>query len=444
MNMERDFDRYLAGWKGRNSRKPLIIRGARQTGKTYAVRKLGATFERFIEINFEKSPQYKEAFRENLEPKRICREISIVCGTEIESGKTLLFFDEIQNCPAAITSLRYFFEEMPQLHVISAGSLLEFALGLVSIPVGRVEYAYLRPLSFREFLLVSGNEVLEKSLAFPDFGNAAHLKALQIVREYFFVGGMPRVVDRYLANRSFLDVRDEQRDIIQTYRDDFLKYSKSGQIGNISTVFNAIPTMVGEKTVYSKIDSQAHPYQIRGAIELLEKAQVVTKVLSAKASGIPLSVGIKSGHYKTIFIDIGLMHCVCAITPESFWGARELLDIFRGAAAEQFVGQELLALAGFNANEGLYYWHRDRAGSQAEVDYVVQIGDELVPVEVKSGSAGKLRSIHQFMIHYPAVSRAIKISQAPFEITSTIVSVPLYSVGSLGKLWHSENQKSKR
>jgi len=434
-SMVRNLDLNLHTWMSKERRKPLLLRGARQTGKTYSVRQLSKKFQNYIEINFEKEPRFRRLFDKDYKVQRIIREISALQSITITPGKTLLFFDEIQACPQAVTALRYFFEDMPQLHVIGAGSLLEFELRNLSIPVGRIEFIYVRPFTFEEYCIATGREALKASIlsATPEhpLDSLIHEEALESLHEYLFIGGMPGVIAAFIEGKSFLAAIEEQRTIIQTYRADFSKYTGRTGIERVEKVFDAIPFMTGEKTVLSRIDPDARAYQIKGALDLLIMARVVIKVQNTTGAGIPLTAGASEKYYKCIFLDVGLMQRILGVQFEDWQKPVHILDRHRGSIAEQFVGQELLHRMGAYEDSGLFYWHRTQRSSQAEVDYLCEANSKAVPVEVKSGTTGHLRSMHQYLLAYPAVSGGIKCSTEPFKQSGTIINVPLYAASRI-------------
>ncbi|MBN1982330.1 MAG: ATP-binding protein [Chitinivibrionales bacterium] len=435
MSMKRQLDIVLASWAEQVSRKPVLLRGARQTGKTYAVHKLRQKFDSFVEINFEKEPMYCAIFNQDLDSARICRDLGLLKNVEIIPGKTLLFFDEIQACPKAILALRYFYEDMAALHVIGAGSLVEFILGETSMPVGRIDFVFVRPLSFLEFLCATNRELLCAQLKKCDFttplSDIVHAKVLSAVREYCFVGGMPSVIKAFWESNSFLAAHKEQRSIIATYREDFNKYAGRAGIELLSRTFDAIPAMVGSKTSFSEIDPDARAYQIRRSLELLEKAMVLYKVRAASGAGVPLSVGASDKHFKTLFLDVGCMQNMLGTNASEWMAGRDIRDIHAGAVAEQFVGQELLVSNDPFECARLFYWHRMARGAQAEVDYLVEDGSKVVPIEVKSSAVGHLKSLHRFLEEYPSIEFGYKVSQENFQQRHRIRSVPFYAVARL-------------
>jgi uncharacterized protein len=446
--MNRNFDQTLLLWAKKDHRKPLLLRGARQTGKTYAVRNLGKIFPSFIEINFEQDPKFCKLFQDDLDINRIVREIGALRQVKIESGKALLFFDEIQNCPKAVVALRYFFETMPDLHVIGAGSLLEFELRNLSVPVGRIAFAYVRPFTFKEFLFATNRSMLAEETAAASIdkpmGQPIHEAMIAALREYLYIGGMPGVINRFVETGSYTAVEEEQRDIIQTYRADFSKYTGRTGIERVEKVFSAIPSMVGDKTVFSRIDPDARTYQIKGAFDLLVMSRVAVKVLNTTGAGLPLSAGASEKHFKSIFLDVGLMQRILEVDYDEWRRSISILDSHRGSIAEQFVGQELMNRHGDHEDADLFFWHRSSVGAQAEVDYLCEGAGHAVPVEVKSSTAGHLRSMHQFLVTYPKISGGIKCSLDPFGRYGKIISVPLYAADRLPEFADYAEKKSQK
>lgn len=431
-NMKRDIIQELKLWKDSEEKKPLIIRGARQTGKTYVIRQFGAEeFQNTIYLNLERNPELKDIFK-TLVPSEINERITLFTNMKPEPGKTLLIIDEIQESTQAILSLRYFHEEMPGLHVIAAGSLLEFALKSENLrmPVGRVQYLYLYPMTFGEFLDALGETELRSHLRrlenLTELPEGLHLKLLEMVRRYYYTGGMPEVVQAYVSTGDIKKCMRIQRSIIDTFIDDFGKYAKDAKHEMLKKVFDAVPAMVGQRFVYTRIDRTVKAGKIKEALELLQTAGIVKRIRQTSGAGLPLSISVHESIFKVLFLDVGLMHAVCGIYAET---AREndFTTIFRGAVAEQFTGQELLANQPAYTKPGLYYWGRNARNSLAEIDYLIEKNGQVIPLEVKSGSLGKMKSLHLFMEAY-RTKRALKISQAPFENGSPVLSLPFYAI----------------
>lgn len=432
--MKRDIYSTLYSWKAALNRRPLLIRGARQTGKSYIVNEFGQTeFKSLITLNFERNPEYKDIF-DTFNPFEILERISLYTGKKTEPGETLLFLDEIQECPKAITSLRYFYEEMPQIHVIAAGSLLEFALSSENfrMPVGRIQYLFLFPLSFGEFLTAIGETELRAFVTdlskLEIIPENLHLKLLEYVRKYFIIGGMPAVVQEYISTRNIFDCQKIQRSILDTYSDDFAKYARKSKHQYLKKVFNAVPGMVGQKFVYTQVDREIKSRDLKEALELLETAGVVTRIRQVNGVGLPLSASVNEAYFKVIFLDVGLLHAISGIYADTAM-EKDLASIFKGAVAEQFAGQELIAHQNPFTKPGLFYWGRQAKNSTAEIDYLIELNAQIVPIEIKSGSTGRMKSLHLFIDYYHS-KRALKISQAPFLAGNPILSLPFYAMES--------------
>ncbi|HAQ61038.1 TPA: hypothetical protein DCR49_03425 [Candidatus Delongbacteria bacterium] len=432
--LKRDIYRTLLEWKNEERRQPLLLRGARQIGKTYLIEQFGRNeFENFVILNLEKNLEYEKFFT-SLDPKDMIEKIAFTTRQNITPGKTLLFIDEIQNCPRAIVALRYFYEEMPDLHVIAAGSLLEFALNRakISIPVGRIQYLFMYPLSFKEFLLALGYDALHDHLyskkEFEKVDEVVHDKLIELVRKYYLLGGMPKVVDEYIRSGDVSKCEKIQRSILDTYSDDFKKYAPEEDIMHLKTVFHSVPSMVGRKYVFSKVDPDTRSADLKKAVNLLEMAGVITRVKRTSASAIPLEAGVKHSYFKLIFLDIGLLHSISGLYPKTMM-ASDLNTVYMGAVSEQFVGQELLAYGDPFHRDSLYYWLRESKNSSAEIDYLIQRDGNIYPIEVKSGSTGRLKSMALFMEQFKS-EKGYKVSQVPYS-EGKITEIPFYLIEKL-------------
>ena len=422
----------LEAWAEDDRRRPLLIRGARQVGKTYAVTALGERrFADVASINLEREPRYRRCF-DTLEPREILDQIGVLRGKPVEPGRTLLFIDEIQECPAAVMALRYFYEHMPELHVIGAGSLLEFALEAerMHMPVGRIQPLFMHPMSFSEFLSAIGEEpALQASRTLAaGAGTAVHEHLIALLRTYLLLGGMPAVVAEYLETGSVARATRVQTAITQTFRDDFGKYARASRHHLLDRVFLHAARLAGRKFMYSKVDPDSRSRDLRAAVELLERAGVVHRVCSTSGAGLPLGAEADDRHYKLVMVDVGLMQNLSGATEQLLDG--DPMRINDGAVAEQFVGQELLAHRSPYERPELFYWHRREKNSSAEVDYLVAAGGRVVPVEVKAGKAGRLRSLGVFTEHYrPPV--AVRVYGDRLRRDGDLVSVPLYGLERL-------------
>ncbi|MCK4401383.1 ATP-binding protein [bacterium] len=431
--MKRDIEKILEDWRREQRRRPLLVRGARQVGKSYTITKFGRmAFDDIIVINFEQNPEYMECFS-TLNTTEIIENISVLCKKDVISGKTLLFLDEIQECPRAITSLRYFYEQMPQLHVIGAGSLMEFVLlsENFKMPVGRIQYLYMKPLSFGEFMDATGNYRLRKLLGTVKWDNtplktAVHKNLISLVKKYMVLGGMPSVVSEYLDSGSLNKCQRIQTSIIQTYRDDFGKYASKVKHKYLQKVFYAVPKMTGRKFKYSHVDPFIQSRDLKEAVEVLEHAGVLYRVKKTSGEGLPLEANANEKHFKVVFLDVGLMQNICGLDSEIIL-LEDLLNINAGALAEQFVAQELLAYQNSFQQPSLHYWNREARNSSAEIDYLIACGGLPIPVEVKSGKTGRLRSMHLYLEKYRG-QVGVRISQLPFSCNLPIISVPIYAI----------------
>lgn len=436
--MRRAIEPILEKWKDRTNRLPIILRGARQVGKSFIIEKFGReNFESLVICNFEFHPELIHCF-DSFDPLAICAKLEVAFKTRIIPGKTLLFLDEIQNCPKAITALRYFKEKLPALHVIAAGSLLEFALHeeQFSFPVGRVEFLYLKPLSFHEYLISQNHnrlvEILESVTLQQPPEPFIHEQLLLLLREYFLIGGMPSVVRCFLETRSFLECQRVLTGLLETYRADFPKYATKTQYRHLQLFFERAPALVCKHFKYTLVSSEHRSSDLKIALEQLQWAGLLHKVLATSASGIPLHIHAKENKFKLLFLDGGLVNCANKLDIAAAWET-ELMQINAGAQAEQFVGQELLAYTDPHMGAQLYYWEREKKGSMAEVDYVIAAGSLLFPIEVKAGTTGSLKSLSQFLLdkHSPF---GIRISQHPLSFHERVLSLPLYLVDQLPRL----------
>ncbi len=431
--MIREIDKNLIEWKKDCNRKPLLIRGARQIGKTYSVRKLSERFDTFLEVNFEENPNIKKLFDDSLTPSLICEKLSAYYNQEIIPGKTLLFFDEIQNCPKAISSLRFFYEKMPELHLIATGSLLEFAFEEIpSMGVGRIKSLFMFPLSFNEFLTALNEKLLLNIIRkqSKEFEEILHKKAINLYKTFQLIGGLPEVVDSYIKERNLNKCFEILDNLLITFKDDFAKYKNKVNVSRLTEVFNSVALQAGKKFKYSKIDSSAASNSLKDSLNLLEKAGIIYKITHTSANGIPLGAEINSKKFKVILFDTGLHQRMLGIDISKYIAIDNFETINKGAMAEIFTGLEILKNSNRNILKKLYYWHREAKSSNAEIDYVIQSSEEIIPIEVKSGKTGSLKSLHQFMDSHKSKT-GIKISLDNYCKNNKIISFPLYAVAEI-------------
>jgi len=439
--MRRQLEIELIRWKDQSNRLPLLIRGARQVGKSYLVEQLGKNhFSSMVTLNFELQPSLKSCF-ESLDPARIIPAIEVFTRCSIEPGKCLLFLDEIQECPEAIRSLRYFKEKMPELHIIGAGSLLEFTLQeeKFSFPVGRVQFIFLKPLSFHEFLEALGETKVLATLSGVTFreplSTAMHEHFLALFRRYLLVGGMPAAVSAYLEqNQSFLAAQRVHQSLLQTYQSDFGKYSSRSQYKYLQQFFEKAPMVVGSHFKYVAINPEVRSRELKTALQQLNWAGLIHTVYQTQASGVPLhaQVRIDDSKFKLLFLDVGLMQTAGKIDSAAVWDD-DILQIRSGALAEQVVGQELIAYQDPYESPQLFFWKREKKNSSAEVDYVIQNRTAIIPVEVKAGKTGHLKSLARFCEEKkPPVG--LKISAAPLSRDPWVLSLPFYLIEQIPRL----------
>jgi predicted AAA+ superfamily ATPase len=425
--MKRFIDQELLQWKHRKRRKPLIVRGARQVGKTYSIRSFGEShFDMFALADLERNPELHRIFNGKLDAKQIIADLEILLRQKIQPGKTLLFIDEIQACPRAITALRYLYEEMPDLHVIAAGSLLEFAMKDISFPVGRIQFLQLYPLCFVEYLLAIGHNEAAGILLEPpkEVSEPVHEFLLEELRRYFFIGGMPESVFSYVESGSMQEAFEVQAEICETYRMDFAKYRPQVNKDCLNSVLTSISQNVGQQIKYSRLATGFSNPTLKKAFDLLAMAKIIAKIPSTDPSGLPLGASSSDKVFKGLMVDIGLMRYLTGMPINIEYQKAELLNIYRGGMAEQFVGQEML----LSQNGSLHYWSRQAKSSSAEVDYLAIIDGKTYPIEVKSGPSGRLKSLHIFLKTYQNCPKGIVFSTGPYgELAEERISfVPLY------------------
>jgi uncharacterized protein len=432
--MNRQITQKLLSWKDQPHRKPLLLRGARQVGKTWSVLDFGKNhFDGSVHlVDLEKHPDWHGVFDQNYDASRILSELELLLDRSIKPGPDLLFFDEIQSCPRAISALRYFFEEIPDLHVIAAGSLLEFAMRDVSVPVGRIQTLNMHPMSFAEFLQATGRTKLaEVPGASPrKLSDPVHEQLLETLRVYLFVGGMPEAVQRFGETGRIRDAFEVQSQLLNAFRQDFSKYAPSADKQCLNTVLASVARGVGRQIKYSKLSEGFSNPTLKKAVYLLSQARLFHKVRSVKTPVIPFGASVSDSRFKAVFLDVGLMQRLCGLPIDVEYQKQDLLSIYEGALAEQFVGQELLAAG----EEELFYWAREAKSSSAEVDYLLARGGRVIPVEVKSGPSGKLRSMHQLLKSSHGDTTGVVLSCAPFSALpdQRLEFHPLYYAASLG------------
>jgi len=432
--INRKIDNDLLLWMGESNRKPLLLRGARQVGKSSAVRHLAERFEYFLEINFELNNEVRDLFAKgDLSPFKLCQELAAIYRTPVIPGKTLLFFDEIQSSVPAISSLRFFYEEYNELHVIAAGSLMEFAFQEIpSFGVGRVRSMFMYPMSFSEFLVACNHQLLLEAIQKADCKNplsdAVHNKALELLKKHFILGGMPEVVSVYVNDNDLLSCQRILDDLVISLRSDFAKYKKKVSTSQLSVVFDSVTAQMGRKFVYTNISNDYNSRQLKEGMELLIMAGLVIPVVHSSANGIPLGAEIDNKKKKLLLLDTGIFQRLLGLPLSDLLISSDFSLVNKGNIAELFAGLEILKSSSCYEKKNLYYWHRESKSSNAEVDFVVQYGQDIIPIEVKSSNKGAMQSMNMF----------IKEKQPPFGIRTSLENfgelpnikiVPLYALG---------------
>lgn len=451
--MDRTFLEFLNKWLKSVRRKPLVIRGARQVGKTWIVRHLAKSQNlKLIEFNFEKTPNLAGLFESN-NPRDIIERIEERFSQKIDPTESLLFLDEIQAKPELFKKLRWFYEDMPELPVIATGSLLEFILGSYeeSVPVGRVSYAYLEPLSFLEFLEAQKKkqivDLIKNYTWDKEINPIIHEELMRLFKEYVFIGGLPKAIASWIEERSIETINDVHRDLLGSYRADFSKYGGKVPPEVLNEVIDSIPHFLGKKFVYNQVDSAADSRKIKEAFNLICMARVGHKVKCTYANGVPLGAEVNSKALKAILLDVGLSSAILGLRLKALEDIEELDTVNKGGIAEQVTGQLLRTIDPCNVEPSLYYWVRHEAGSDAEMDYVIQHSNQIIPIEVKAGSAGSLKSLHLFMKLkelktafriYSGLPRrdnmSIKDSYSKHDITYQLNSIPFYLISEIYRL----------
>ena len=433
--IHRKIDDELLRWKNTERRKVILLRGARQVGKSSAVRQLAKTFESYIEINLEKQPLLKKIFEPDRVVERIIKEISFELKISVIPGKTLLFIDEIQECIPAISALRYFYEDMPELHVVAAGSLFEFALEKIpSFGVGRIRSLYMYPFSYDEFIRAMGYSMLADELknCSPEkpISETLHSRCKRLLVEFMLIGGMPEVVAKYIESGSLFDCQEVLEDITLTFFNDFAKYKQRANVSLLQEVFGAIIEQTGGKFNYSKASNTGNHLQIKECVELLETAGLVYSVTHTSANGLPLSAQQNTKFRKYLLFDTGIYQRFLKLNLGGSFQAETLEQINKGAFAEMMVGLEIMKASPVNFPLSLHYWQREKTGSNAEVDYVVQQGENIVPVEVKANTKGSMQSMFQFLVEkgYPY---GIRCSMENFGTYQNVKIYPIYAISQV-------------
>ncbi len=457
MYYPRFIDKYLSEWASRETHKPLLLRGARQVGKSTAVRHLAESFESYIEINFEKQASYLPLFQvKDIDVKKIVSQIAAMAGKRIVPGKTLLFLDEVQACPEAIMSLWFFKEDLPELHVVAAGSLLEFALEeLSSFGVGRIHSMFMFPMTFDEFLVANSEQLLmearNNASSSQPLPQPLYEKLVGLMRTFMLVGGMPEAVAKWVETHDYLACQEIQDDIVVTYEDDFPKYRKKIDPTLLRNTMRSVAVQVTNKFVFSAVEGSYKAADVKKALDMLTKAGIVIPVTHTDANGLPLGSEADKSYQKILLLDTGLMLRLLNMTTGDISELTEQIltsdvtDLVnKGPMAEMLAGLELLHYRTPNIRHEVYYWQRQAKNSQAEVDYISSYRQTVLPIEVKAETQGGMKSLWIFM-RERRLRNAIRCSLENFgafdyvdpEASGTIRHVqicPLYAISQMDTL----------
>jgi hypothetical protein len=428
MTMYRMAMEQLKTWKKKRQRKPLIIRGARQVGKTWLMKEFGATYyDEVVYINFDNNERMKNLFEGSLEIGRLITGLELYAGHKVDAGNTLLIFDEVQEVPKALTSLKYFNEDAPQYQIICAGSMLGVALHQgTSFPVGKVEFLDLYPLSFFEFMMAMGKEQFVELLQKGDFEMATTFKQDYIdwLKYYYYVGGMPEVVLSFSENKDFNEAREIQQRILAAYEQDFSKHAPNEVVPRIRMLWNSIPaqlTKENKKFIYGLIKEGARAKEYELALLWMTDCGLVHKVHRVTVPSLPLKAYEDLKSFKLFLVDVGLLSCMVRLNQSTLLDGNELFKEFKGALTEQYVLQQLKTLEGL----GTYYWTNDRGG--AEIDFVVDNGNAVIPIEVKAETNLKAKSLKMYREKFqPKLS--VRTSMADYKLEDRLLNLPLYAI----------------
>lgn len=424
----------LYKWKESRRRKPLIIEGARQVGKTWLMKEFGEkAYQDTIYINFDSNSRMSELFSEDLNVDRLIMGIELYAGKKIDPDHTLLIFDEVQEAPKALSSLKYFYENAPQYHIVCAGSLLGIALhGGTSFPVGKVDFLNLYPLSFKEFLMATTGERFAELLENQDYQmvNAFKQTFIDALKQYYFVGGMPEAVESFVEEKDFNEVREIQKRILSAYEQDFSKHAPIEIVPKIRMVWNSIPSQLAKenkKFIYGLVREGGRAKEYETAIMWLCDCGLIHKVSRVNVAGLPLKAYEDLKAFKMFLVDVGLLGCMTGLRQRTLLDGNELFAEFKGALTEQYVCQQLKTIQDLD----IYYYTNDRGS--CEVDFVVDTGEEIVPLEVKAEVNLKAKSLKTYHEKYnPPVS--IRTSMADYKKEDWVVNLPLYAIEEI-KTW---------
>jgi len=424
----------LKKWKTSKYRKPLIIEGARQVGKTWIMREFGKqSYEDTVYINFDSNSKLKELFSIDLNTERLIMGLELYSGKKIDPEKTLIIFDEVQEVPKALSSLKYFYENAPQYHIVCAGSLLGIALHSgTSFPVGKVDFLQLYPLSFKEFLIATGNERFANLLTTQDYQMISSFKQtyIDLLKYYYFVGGMPEVVLRFSENKDFNEVREIQKKILAAYEQDFSKHAPNESVPKIRMLWNNIPSQLAKenkKFIYGLVREGGRAKEYETAIMWLSDCGLIHKISRVNVPNLPLKAYEDLKSFKLFVVDVGLLGCMTGLRQQTLLERNELFTEFKGALTEQFVVQQLITIHDL----GVYYYTNER--SSCEIDFVIDNGEQVIPIEVKAEVNLKAKSLKSYKEKFnPEIS--IRTSMTDFKKEEWLLNLPLYAIENIAKL----------
>lgn len=425
LDMERKLFSKLENWKDKKKRKPLIIQGARQVGKTWIMKEFGKRyFKNTVYINFDNNDVMKKVFQIDFDISRIVSAIKIEYGKSFNANDTLIIFDEIQEAPEALASLKYFYENAPQYAIIAAGSLLGVALHQgTSFPVGKVDFMQLYPLDFQEFICACGENELAKLLESDDLKNinAYSVKYTELLKRYYYIGGMPEVVQTYLDTDDYNEVRQIQRNLLKYYEEDFSKHAPKEVVPRIMMVWNSIPAQLAKenrKFIYGCVREGARAKDFELAIQWLEDAGLIIKNYRVSKPDIPLIAYMEINNFKMFMLDVGLLGAKCSITAKVLLDGCKIFEEFKGALTEQFVAQQLKS-----SDRELYYY--STSNSSGEIDFVIQQEMKCIPIEVKAEENLHAKSLKAFCGKFKP-EMAIRSSMSDYREQEWMINVPLY------------------
>jgi len=431
---------HLKAWANKENRKPLIIRGARQVGKTTVINMFSKEFNQYIYLNLDK-PEELKLFENDYSFQDLLMTLFLYANKKRKNGKTLIFIDEIQNSPNAVKNLRYFYEEASDLYVVAAGSLLETLIDKkISFPVGRVEYLAMRPCSFKEFLIACKEDESLSLIESNDIPEYAHDKLSSLIHQYIIIGGMPEIVNEYAKTKDITSLNDIYDGLITSYLDDVEKYASSeSMVQYVRHIINNAFYEAGSRITFEKFGNSSYrSREMKEAFLTLQKTMLLNLVYPTNSNVLPLQPNLKLKP-RLHLLDTGLVNYVSGIQVELMQN-KNINDLYRGKIAEHITGQELLAL-NYSIQSKLNFWTREKASSSAEIDYLYVLGENVIPIEIKSGAIGRLRSLHQFIdfsnnnvaIRFWSGKKSIEQAKTITGKVFTLLNLPFYMISRIDK-----------